>query len=103
MTPRRFYEDQAKEILKQLREDKDLTYAQLAQRLQAHGARMETRALINKINRGRFTFAFALQVLAALEVGSLKIPNVIAAQRAAAARRRAATRAVSDMEDPREE
>lgn len=36
---------------------------------------METRVLINKINRGKFSLAFALQVLAALDVKSLKLPK----------------------------
>lgn len=76
MKPRLFYEKQARDLLKQFREDKQMTYAQLAERLQEHGVTLETRALINKINRGRFTFAFALQVLAALDIVSLRIPNV---------------------------
>ena len=73
--PRLFYEKQARDLLKQFREDKQITYAQLAERLQEHGVTLETRALINKINRGRFTFAFALQVLAALDIVSLRLPN----------------------------
>lgn len=76
MKPRPFYEKQAKDLLKNLREDKELTYAQLADRLKQHGVTLEVHALINKINRGRFSFAFALQVLAALEMSSLKLPNV---------------------------
>ena len=38
---------------------------------------LEERALINKINRGRFTFAFALQVMAALDMEVLKLPKVL--------------------------
>lgn len=37
---------------------------------------METQALINRINRGRFTFTFALQVLAALGVKSVQVPQL---------------------------
>lgn len=37
---------------------------------------METQTLINRINRGRFTFTFALQVLAALGVKSIPIPQL---------------------------
>ncbi len=51
VAPRLFYEKQARELLKQFREDKQMTYAQLAERLQEHGVTLETRALINKINR----------------------------------------------------
>lgn len=84
---RLFYEQQARDLLKNFREDKQWTYAQLAMALQSHGATLETRALINKINRGTFTFAFALQVLAALEVVSLRIPNALAANKPSSARR----------------
>lgn len=82
MKPREFYEKQARDLIKHLREDKELTYAQLAERLRAHGASLEERALINKINRGRFSFAFALQVLAALDVVNLRVPNVLGADQA---------------------
>ena len=74
---RSFYEFQARDLLKRVRLEKKLTYAQLAERLQEHGAVLETRALINKINRGRFTFAFALQVMAALDMEVLKLPNLL--------------------------
>ncbi len=78
---RDFYEKQARDLIKHLREDKELTYAQLAERLRAHGATLEERALINKINRGRFSFAFALQVLAALDAVNIRIPNVLNGER----------------------
>ena len=77
LKPRLFYEKQARDLIKQAREEKQLTYAQLAELLKAHGAVLEERALINKINRGRFTFAFALQVMAALDMEVLKLPNVL--------------------------
>ena len=77
LKPRLFYEKQARDLIKQAREEKQLTYAQLAALLAPHGAVLEERALINKINRGRFTFAFALQVMAALDMEVLKLPNVL--------------------------
>lgn len=77
LKPRLFYEKQARDLIKQAREEKQLTYAQLAELLRAHGAVLEERALINKINRGRFTFAFALQVMAALDMVVLQLPNVL--------------------------
>lgn len=82
MKPREFYEKQARDLIKHLREDNELTYAQLAERLRAHGAVLEERVLINKINRGRYSFAFALQVLAALDVVNLRVPNVLGADQA---------------------
>ena len=77
MKPRLFYEKQARDLIKRAREEKQLTYAQLAELLKAHGAVLEERALINKINRGRVTFAFALQVMAALDMEVLKLPNML--------------------------
>ncbi len=82
LKPRLFYEKQARDLLKHLREDKELTYDQLARHLKPHGAVLETRVLINKINRGRFSFAFALQVLAAMGETTLRVPNVLGAERA---------------------
>lgn len=72
---RQFYERQAKAILQDLRLDKELTHAELARRLEAHGVRIEPQVLINKLNRGTYSFAFALQVLAAMEVKTLRIPR----------------------------
>lgn len=82
LKPREFYEKQARDLIKDRRVDKQLTYEQLAARMEAHGARMEPRALINKINRGRFSFAFALQVLAAMDEVSLRLPNALGPDRA---------------------
>ena len=87
MKPRLYYEKKARDIIKGIRDEKQLTYSQLADRLQAHGSTVDTRVLINRINRGRFTFAFALQVLAAMEVEILKLPNVVAANRRNGSRR----------------
>jgi len=80
--PRLFYEKEARDLIKRIRCEKEITYAQLADRLKAHGAGIQTRPLTTKINRGRFTFAFALQVLAALDVVDLKLPNVLGSSRA---------------------
>ncbi len=73
---RRFYEEQAKKLLKDLLADKGLTHRELAAKLYEHGIYIETQPLINKLNRGRYSFAFALQVLAALGEKSLRIPKL---------------------------
>jgi transcriptional regulator with XRE-family HTH domain len=75
VNPRRFYEVQAKALIKQLREDKSLSYKELARRLEAQGVVMDDQVLINRINRGGFSFAFALQLLAAMDVHTLKVPR----------------------------
>jgi hypothetical protein len=37
---------------------------------------MNAKALINKLNRGTYSFAFALQVLAAMGETSLRLPSM---------------------------
>lgn len=73
MKPREYYEARAKSLIKELREDKHLTYEELAKLLGMTGKRAN-QILINRINRGRFSFAFALHLLAVLEVKTLQIP-----------------------------
>jgi hypothetical protein len=75
MSDRNFYEARAKSILKDLREEKQISYKDLARRLEAHGVVMDVQALINRVNKGKFSFTFALQVLAALGVEQLEIPR----------------------------
>jgi transcriptional regulator with XRE-family HTH domain len=72
---RSFYEARAKSIVKDLREDKGLSYRELARRLGDIGVPMDEQVLINRLNRGRFSFAFALQVLAAMGVDVLPVPK----------------------------
>lgn len=81
LKPRVFYETQARDLVRQIREQKQISYDQLAKRLVAHGVVLDTQALINKVNRGRYTFVFALQVLAALDVRELSLPNVLDPER----------------------
>lgn len=81
LNPRVFYEVQARDLVRQTREQKQVTYEQLAKRLVAHGVVLDTQALTNKVNRGRYNFAFALQLLAALDVKMLNLPNVLDPER----------------------
>lgn len=74
MKPRDFYEARAKSLIKDLRESKGVSYKELARRLEAYGVVVDDRVLINRINRGGFSLAFALQVLAALGATSLEVP-----------------------------
>ncbi len=74
MNKREYYEARAKAIIKDLREEKHLSYRDLATLLDMKSEGSE-QVLINRINRGRFTFAFALQLLAAMEVQTLPIPR----------------------------
>jgi hypothetical protein len=74
--PRDFYEARAKALIKELRESQDISYKELARRLESFGVHVSDRVLINRINRGAFTFAFALMVLAALGQKSIDIPRL---------------------------
>ena len=75
MNPRRFYEAQAKSIIKDLREQKQLSYKELARRLEAEGVLVTDQVLINRINRGSYSFAFALQLLAAMGADTVDVPK----------------------------
>jgi hypothetical protein len=72
---REFYEARAKALIKKLRDDREMSYADLALRLQSYGVVMSERVLINRINRGTFTFSFAMMVLDALNADMLEIPK----------------------------
>lgn len=73
---RRFFEARAKSIVKDLRESKQLSYKELAQRLEAQGTPIDVQVLINRVNHGRYSFAFALQLLAALGAEVVTVPKL---------------------------
>jgi hypothetical protein len=73
---RLFFEGKARDLLLDLREDKGLTYSELARRLRGYGVHIETQVLINKLRRGTYSFTFALQVLAAMGETSLRVPKL---------------------------
>ena len=75
MKARLFYEARAKELIKELRESRQVTYADLALKLGAYGVSITERVLINRVNRGTYSFAFAMMVMDALGVESLEIPK----------------------------
>lgn len=72
---RKFYEARAKSIIKELREQKNLSYKELARRLDGQGWPMTDQVLINRINRGTFSFAFAMQLLAVMGEEQLALPK----------------------------
>ena len=76
MKPRDFYEARAKSLIKDLRESQGVSYKELARRLEAYGVFVDDRVLINRINRGGFSFAFALQVMSALGAQSVNVPKL---------------------------
>ena len=60
------YEAQAKNILKAELKRRGITYAQLAEKLQALGAKENERNIANKISRGSFTAAFFMMCMDAI-------------------------------------
>jgi hypothetical protein len=75
MKARAFYEARAKELIKELRETRQVSYADLALKLKSYGAPISERVLINRINRGTYSFAFAMMVLDALGAELLELPK----------------------------
>jgi hypothetical protein len=67
----------AKELVLNIRRDKDLSYKELCRRLEAYGVRMSEQALINKLNRGLYSFGFALLMLDVLGVATVKVPHLL--------------------------
>lgn len=70
-----FYETQARELIKRIRREKDIPYWKLADNLLELGVEIKVQPLINRVNRGDFKFAFALQLLAAMGVDTLEVPR----------------------------
>lgn len=66
----------ARELVLNTRRDKDLSYKELCRRLEGHGVRMSEQTLINKLNRGLYSFGFALLMLHVMGVASVKVPKL---------------------------
>lgn len=69
------YEAKAKNILKGELKRRGLTYADLAEKLEAIGVHENERNLNNKISRGGFTAAFLLQCLEAIGCRTLQLES----------------------------
>lgn len=67
------YEAQAKNILKSELKRRGITYAQLAEKLTALGAKESERNIANKISRGSFTAAFFIMCMDAIGAHSLSL------------------------------
>lgn len=67
----------AKELVLNLRRDKDLSYKELCRRLEAYDVRISEQSLINKLNRGLYSFGFALLLLDVMGVASVKVPHLL--------------------------
>ncbi len=68
---------EAKRILKAEMERREYSFKLLAQALEADGDTSETvQTLINKVNRGRFSFAFFLRAVRAMGVTAVNVEPV---------------------------
>jgi hypothetical protein len=73
--PTPFYKAQAKSIIKETRESQQFSYKELARQLETPDQPVKVQLLINQINDGTFSFALALQLLAAMGIKSIDIPT----------------------------
>lgn len=67
------WETQAANLLKAELKRKGVTYAQLVEKLSAIGVDEREANVRNKLSRGKFTAAFLLQCLEAIEAKELRI------------------------------
>jgi Domain of unknown function (DUF6471) len=54
----------------------DVTYAELAKRLEAHGLKETEASIANKLSRGTIAATFFLATLAALEMEGLRLEDL---------------------------
>lgn len=69
------WEDKAKGLLKAEIKRRNLTYAQVIERLAAIGVKEDEKNFKNKIGRGKFTAAFLLATLEAIGCQSVRLSD----------------------------
>lgn len=74
-TPKR-WEDRARLFLKAEIKRADITYDDLAKRLEIHGFKENGASIANKLARGTFAATFFLACLAALELEGLRLEDL---------------------------
>ena len=67
------YKDRAKSMIKSDLAKKNIDYIELSKRLKEIGIEESQTNLANKINRGTFSFIFALQVFEVLDLKTLRL------------------------------
>jgi hypothetical protein len=70
------WESVAKNLLRGQLMTKGLSYARLAEELAAIGVEETEVSIKNKVGRGRFTFMFFLQAMAAIGTNRILLPSV---------------------------
>lgn len=75
MRTSRDWQAQAKGLIRAELARRQISYADLAERLATLGVKESERNLSNKINRGTFTVVFLLQVMEAIGVKNLQLDS----------------------------
>lgn len=72
MAERNTWEEKAANLLKSQLKLKGVTYSQLVEKLEAVGVHEKEANIRNKLSRGKFSAAFLLQCLEAIEVNEVR-------------------------------
>lgn len=75
MTTEESFQLRLQELIRELRAEEQLSYKELAARLEREGFTIDAKVLANRVNRGTFSAGFALAVLQALGCSSLTFPR----------------------------
>jgi hypothetical protein len=70
------WEDRVRLHLKAEIKRADMTYEELAKRLEAHGFKENAASLANKLSRGTFSATFLLATIAALELEGIRLEDI---------------------------
>lgn len=68
--------DRARRFLKAEMKRADVTYAELAKRLKAHGLEETEASITSKLGRGTFAATFFLATIAALELEGIRLEDL---------------------------
>ena len=74
------WEKKARGVLRAEMVGRGISYKRLVQLLSAVGCHVEEKILMNKVSRGKFSFSFFLQCMAAMGVTQLNLPKELLAQ-----------------------
>jgi hypothetical protein len=69
------FQRRARDLILELREERQLTYKELAQLLERHGVTTDPKALANRVLRGKFDAGFFLALLSAFGFHHLDFPG----------------------------
>ena len=76
ISPAKRWEDRARLFLKAEIKRADMTYEELAKRLEGHGFKENAASIANKLARGTFAATFFLACLAALELKGIDLGDL---------------------------